>query len=351
MKLGSPFRFLLVLTTLVVVLAGLRAAGAFFLPFFAAVFLALISSPLVGWLHGRLSLPRPLALTVAILANLGVLAGVGWTLWIAFEGAREALPRYRELLLALPERLPDWAARQLDLERWSAEVADLGGTMALALTQLTGSGVIVLLLLGFFLAEEPSLKRKSRYLFGEAHPYLRALESATLEVRKYLVIKTLISVATGLLTGLWFAFRGVDFPILWGLLMFVLNYIPSLGPALAVIPPFLVAILTQDLSSAGIAAGGQLTIGFIVGNLVEPPLVGRQLGLAVLVVFLSMFFWGWMWGPVGALFAVPLTMILRNVLAAGPQTRWLGVLLASEDYVREHPTENQPRSPRGKEAA
>jgi predicted PurR-regulated permease PerM len=350
MKTGSPFLFLLILTALVVVLAGLRSAGTFFLPFFAALFLAWVSSPLVNWLHRRLRSPRPLALAIAILANLGVLAGTVWTLWMAFDGVREAIPRYRDLLHSLPERLPDWAANQLDPSRWSSALNELGGSMASTLTQLAGSVVIVFLLLGFLLAEEPSLKRKSRSHFGTNHPYLQAIESATAEVRKYLVIKTLISAATGILTGLWLGLCGVDFPVLWGFLMFVLNYIPSLGPALAVIPPFFVALLTQDLVGAGVAAGGQLTIGFIVGNLVEPPLVGKQLGLAVVVVFLSMFFWGWMWGPVGALFAVPLTMILRNILAAGPQTRWLGVLLASENYIQTHPAENRPPS-QGKEAA
>jgi len=131
----------------------------------------------------------------------------------------------------------------------------------------------------------------------------------------------------------YLAIVGVDFAVLWGLSAFLFNFIPSIGPAIATIPPVVVALLTLGPGAALAAAIGCLVVNVVIGNVVEPRLMGEQLGLSTLVVFVSMLFWGWLWGPVGALLAVPLTMLLRDALALAPSTRWLAALLGSAEWL------------------
>jgi predicted PurR-regulated permease PerM len=203
------------------------------------------------------------------------------------------------------------------------------------LAEAVSNTVLVMLLLGFILFETRVAKDKLGILLGRASPLFAKLAHAATDVQRYLVVKTLLSVLTGVLSGCWMAACGVEFPLLWGLLTFVFNYIPSLGPAIALAPPFAVALLTLEPTPAIGFAAGHLAIGFVIGSVLEPRMMGQTLGLSTLVVFVSMFFWGWMWGPVGALFAVPLTMLLRSALESFEDTRWLAILLGSAEYAEE----------------
>ena len=184
------------------------------------------------------------------------------------------------------------------------------------------------------LAEAAGIKKKLSYLFVPANPYIAGIETGLADVSRYLALKTAISLVTGVLSGIWWAAWGVDFALLWGFFTFVINFIPSIGPAISFVPPMALALLTLDPWSAVAAGAGHLTIGFLIGNLVEPPLIGKRLRLATLTVFLAMFFWGCLWGPLGALFAVPLTLVLRNVLEVNSETRWFALAISSDAYAQ-----------------
>ena len=140
---------------------------------------------------------------------------------------------------------------------------------------------------------------------------------------------------TGVLCGAWVAICGVDFPILWGLLAFFLNYIPTLGMFIATVPPVVVALIQLGPGSALLVLAGYLVLNFTLGNFVEPRVMGRALGLSPLVVILSMVFWGLLWGPVGALLAVPLTMVFKILLASTEDLRWAAVLLGSKEWFEQ----------------
>ena len=122
---------------------------------------------------------------------------------------------------------------------------------------------------------------------------------------------------------------GVDYPVLWGLLAFLLNYIPTLGSIIAAIPPVLLAMVQFGWTWALVVAMVYLAINICIGSLLEPRLMGRRMGLSTLVVFLSMVFWGWVWGPIGMILSVPLTMLLKILLMHSDDLRWVGVLLGS----------------------
>lgn len=341
MRFDSALKTIFVVAAIVVVLAGLREAGGFMLPVITALFLAVISSPVVTFLEQRAKLPAPVAIVLTLLLDMGLLAGFVALLVSSFDGFTEALPRYQGALGALAD---DVAGQ---LRRYGVVVSDeavddlrsAGSLMGLAegavhqATQLVTNTVLVILLLGFMLFEARAMRAKVVVLLGRASGALERFASAADDLQRYLVVKTVLSIITGVLSGCWFAACGVDFPLLWGLLTFLLNYIPSVGPAISLIPPVVVALLVQGPGGAAMAAAGHLTIGLVIGNVLEPRMMGQTLGLSTLVVFLSMMFWGFVWGPVGALFAVPLTMAIRGVLETIEDARWAAAMLGSTEYV------------------
>lgn len=343
MRLTSPVKTVLVLAALVVLVAGLREAGGFFLPMLAALFLAVISAPLVRFLERRAHLPEALAILVTLLVDVGLVVGFGALLYASFTGFAEALPTYQAALDSLADSLvATLHAWNVPIERdLLEELRSAGALMGVVgdlvheLTQLVSNAVMVLLLLGFLLFETRGAREKLHILLGRANPHIERTAIAAYEVQRYLVVKTVLSVLTGVLTGCWMAVCGLDFPLLWALLAFLLNYIPTLGPAISLVPPVLVALLTLGPGGAAAVAAGHLSIGFVIGNVLEPRMMGQTLGLSTLVVFVSMFFFFWLWGPVGALFAAPLTMLVRSALEVNEETRWIAVILGSAEYVEK----------------
>jgi hypothetical protein len=148
------------------------------------------------------------------------------------------------------------------------------------------------------------------------------------EVQAYLGIKTLVSLATGLSIGVLAWLLGLDFYVLLGLIGFVMNYIPTVGSLLAALPALFLSVLQfTSLGHLLLVVGGYGAINMVFGNLIEPNLMGKRLGLSTLVVILSLLFWAWVWGPVGALLAVPLTMIVKIMLENTEDLRWVAILL------------------------
>ncbi len=137
----------------------------------------------------------------------------------------------------------------------------------------------------------------------------------------------MVSVATGLLIGVWVGVLGVDFAIFWGLVAFVLNFIQNLGSVIAAVPTTLLAMVQIGVGRGLLVALGYLVVNMVIGNFIEPHLMGRRVGLSTLVVVLSLVFWGWVWGPIGMLLSVPLTMVLKILLENTEEFRWVAVLL------------------------
>ena len=135
---------------------------------------------------------------------------------------------------------------------------------------------------------------------------------------------------TGVLVSVWLTILNVEFALLWGSIAFFLNFVPIIGSLIAAIPVVVLALLDVGLASASLIAAGYLVINVIVGNLLEPRFMGRGLNLSTLVVFLSLVFWGWVFGPVGMFLSVPLTMLVKIAFEYSPQSRWLAVLLSAD---------------------
>jgi predicted PurR-regulated permease PerM len=142
-----------------------------------------------------------------------------------------------------------------------------------------------------------------------------------------MLIKTLTSLATAVCIWLWLWFLGIDFAVLWAVMAFFLNFIPVVGNIVMMIPPTLLALVQADLATTWLVAGGYLVINTVIGNVIEPRIMGKGLGMSALAVFIGLLFWGWMFGTVGMFLAVPLTAALIIALDASPRTRPLAILL------------------------
>jgi predicted PurR-regulated permease PerM len=148
-------------------------------------------------------------------------------------------------------------------------------------------------------------------------------------------IKANTSLLTGLLVWLWLSFIGVDFAAMWATLAFLLNFVPTIGSIIAAVPAVLLALVQLGLKEALLAMLGYMAINILIGNAVEPRVMGRGLGLSTLVVFLSLVFWGYILGSAGMFLSVPLTMALKIALGANPQTRPVAIMLGPEIEAKQ----------------
>lgn len=329
-------RFLFTLALGVILIHGLRLTQPIMLPFAVAAFLAVISLPIMFWLRAK-RLPAPLA----ILATVSVVAAVFVLLILVTSQQvtqlQDRLPRYVSLLSVqlsgwlqtIEGRWPLVAEARPNLESLInvQTVLDLaGGTFQRALAFLSNT-FLVFLILVFALGEAAVFPAKLRAIMGDREASDERLEKIVREVQGYLGIKTVVSLGTGVLLGIWTWALGLESPVLLGLVAFVLNYVPTIGSVLASVPALILAVIQYDIQHALIVAIGYIAVNVVFGNWLEPTLMGRRLGLSTLVVILSLVFWGWLWGPLGALLSVPLTMVVKIMLENTRDLRWVATLL------------------------
>lgn len=333
-------RFLVTTAAMVIIIAGLRAAADILVPFLLAVFIAVISAPFLFWLKKR-GLPTWLALTVVILVICGAGALVGLLISTSLTDFTQSLPQYQ---VRLQDKIGyilshlGWKKAHVSL-RMLLNYINPGAAMRLtsqvfsALAAMLSNGLLILLTVIFILLEAWSFPAKLRACLGEHSAVLADYEQIVRDINGYMKIKTWISLATGAFIAIWLAILGVSYPLLWGVLAFLLNYVPNIGSIIAAVPAVLLAFVQFGTTSALLAAAGYLAVNMVIGNLIEPRFMGRGLGLSTLVVFLSLVFWGWVMGPIGMLLSVPLTMMIKIVLASSEETRRFAILLGSEKAV------------------
>lgn len=328
----------------VVVVAGLKAASQILLPFLFAIMLAVLALASLRALEG-LRVPRYLGTPVVVLAILGGVSGIGAIIAGSIGSFNANVPTYSMKLLALFDDLKPHLDR---LDRFGVDTTALQpssiinptAVMSLVTSTLRSVGglasntFLVVLIMVFVLLEAGSFRPKLEMAFGPGSSASMWMTEAADKIQRYLGIKTVVSLVTGSLAGLWCALLHLDYALLWGLLAFLLNYVPSIGSIIAAVPPTLLALVELGPGGAVAVALGFLGTNVALGNFIEPRLLGQSLGLSPLVVILSLFFWGWVWGPAGMLLSVPLTVIVKIVLESNSETRWIAILLGGGGQVR-----------------
>jgi AI-2 transport protein TqsA len=212
------------------------------------------------------------------------------------------------------------------------QVVNFGTDVAGRVISFFGTSLVILILTVFMLTEARMFGRRLDAVCEARGPNIQRLLSALKDTQRYLGIKTAISLATGILAGTLCWAAGLDFYVLWAILAFALNYIPVVGSVIAGLPPTILALLVNGPPEAIAVMGGYILINTFLGNFIEPMLMGRRFGLSTLVVLLSVLFWGWLWGPIGMLLAVPLTMMVKVVLDNSDEFRWIAVAIGKETH-------------------
>jgi len=321
---------------LVIIIAGMQAAASLLVPLLLAIFIAIICLPPLHWLMAH---RVPTGLAVLLITVGLVLLGL---LVAGFAGASVAdfsqnLPRYQSRLQAMTAELLTWLSglgislsSQLILDSLNPAAAmGLAGQLLSGIGNALTNTFLIVLTVIFLLFEAVALPHKW-VLLGEHAPSTEALGHFMQSVNQYLAIKTAVSLATGTAIAAWLAVIGVDYPLLWGLLAFLFNFVPNIGSIIAAVPALLLAVVQIGPGAALSAAVGYAVVNVIMGNVVEPRFMSHGVGLSTLVVFISLVFWGWVLGPVGMLLSVPLTMIVKLALEAREDTRWIAVLLGPD---------------------
>jgi predicted PurR-regulated permease PerM len=330
-------RLLFILACLVVVVYGLKFAAAILLPAALALFLAVLGLPVMLGLQRR-GMPTSLAMLFTFLVILSGFALIGLLASQSFTDLQDQLSRYVVRLDQLQEswiaavevrtNFPIGSYITTDLIN-PAAVVDFVGNALGRVTSFVTTTFLVLLIMAFMLSEATVFPEKVRFILGNApgndEDHLQKVVS---EIQTYLGIKTIVSLATGLILGTWAFVMDLDFPVLLGIIAFLLNYVPTVGSIIAAAPAVLLSlILHGTLGHFLLVAMGYGVVNTLFGNILEPNLMGRRLGLSTLVVMLSLLFWGWAWGPLGALLSVPLTMVVKIFLENTEDLRWIAVLL------------------------
>ena len=327
-------------------------------PFSVALLLSFIFQPIVLYLKAR-RIPIAVALIVVFITLAAAATVVGYIVYSSAESLIDAtevyLPRIDRVVADVEELLQQSAAAlglaegRLDLN----QVVDpsiitrlLQGGIGEAFT-FAGNTFLVLLFMLFILASSGELKVKvlKAYPPHIAERINAVTDNISQQVRQYLVAKTLVSLGTGFLIFLALWIIGVDYPVFWGFLAFLLNYIPNIGSFVAVILPFGFALLQfEGLTFPIIAALVMWLIQMVMGNVVDPRLMAFSLNLSPVLVIISLIFWGWLWGVAGMILAVPLTATIKIFFENIDGLRPIAVLMGSVNGASNQEESKEPES-------
>ena len=322
---------------LVIVIAGMMAAAPIIVPALLAVFIAIICAPGLSWLEKK-KVPKAFAFIIVLGIVIAILTGVGAVVGTSINNFTEKMPEYQEKLTRLIDSGSKLAEKyDIPANKFSKSQLlqnfDPGTVMEFAQTMLAGLGgllsqtMLIFITVAFILFETSTFQRKLSKISKTENENIDAANIFTAKIKRYLAIKTITSFATALIVTAGLLIIGVDYPFLWGMLTFFLNFIPSIGAILASIPVLLLSMIQFGFLTTLWIAIGYTAVNILIGNVIEPRFMGKGLGLSPLVVFLSLIFWGWVFGPIGMFLSVPLTMTAKIAFDSRDETKWLGIIL------------------------
>jgi AI-2 transport protein TqsA len=333
-------RGLLVLLTMagaVVAVAGLRSASGIVGPAFLALMIVITIHPLLAWLQ-RHRVPGWLAVVLTMLVAYTSLVALAAALVFSVARLATLLPSYEPQFTSLIDQFTRWLGeRGVTQEQISAAVSqfDLNSLVGVLQRVVTGATSVVsdlafILALLFFLILDSSSFPRRLAVAAAQRPYLvEALTGFAGATRQYVVVSTVFGLIVALVDVAALYWLDVPLPWLWGLLAFITNYIPNIGFVLGLIPPALLALLQGGIRQAVLVIVAYSVINVLIQSLLQPKFVGDAVGLSVTLTFLSLVFWTFVIGPLGALLAVPLSLFVKALLVdADPDSRWLDPLIA-----------------------
>ncbi|GAA4827438.1 AI-2E family transporter [Saccharopolyspora rosea] len=346
-RVGSVPRGLVVLlgtASAVVVAAGVRSAAWLIAPTFLALVIVIAVHPVPAWLSRR-GCPRWLATLVLVVLLYAVLITFAAVVVVSVARLAAILPEYAQRAEALGVELSRVLATfgigpdQLRAVASRINYGRLVGFLGTLLSDVAsvGTNLVFVLALLLFLGIEASGAGRRLGVVAASHPRMAgALGEFARGTRSYLAVSTVFGLIVAALDTVALIVLGVPLPLLWGLLAFVTNYIPNVGFIVGLLPPVVLALLEGGWRLAVVVAVIYLVLNFVVQSLIQPRFVGHAVGLSVTVTLLSLVFWTWAVGPLGAVLAVPLTLLAKALLVDGdPRAAWADAFLVSDRVSAE----------------
>ena len=326
------------IAALIIIFAGVVYAKAIITPFLLALFISIICAQPVSWLEKK-NIPRWLALFIVITGMVILFCGFSFLIGETISSFSRNVGKYESTLTTIINSFIQFLNEkglripkdQLSTLVQPAKVLEFTATALNELFNMMGKTFLIFLIVIFMLVEFGSFSVKAKAIFAGPDKSISYFSTIIKNIRHYLGIKTLFSLILGVLIYFSLLIIGLDYPLLWALIACLLNYIPNIGSVIATIPTFLFALVQLGLGGALWTLGSFAVIHNVLGNVIEPKIMGKGLGLSTLVVFLSLIFWGFILGPVGMVLSVPLTMTVKIFLEQNDNTLWLAILLGTPD--------------------
>lgn len=332
-------RFWIIAASVIIVIAGLKQASFLVNIVLLSMFITSISLAPLHWLRKK-GIPETLATIIVILGLVLVASSTVVVIGGSVDNFIEKLPFYEQRFNALWNSTHSWLASYGLIEEDYKPIAELNpanlfsmmGSAFAGFGNVASASLLIFIVFIFMIFEAGTFGRKMKLVSPHS---TKSSDSIITKLRKYFGIKFLTSLATGVAIAIALFILGIDFPVLWGFLAFILNFIPSVGSFIAAIPAVLLAFVQLSPFGALITAIIYFVINTLVGNVIEPQLMGKNLGISPLIVFVAMLFWGYILGPIGMLIATPLMIAIKIIFDSRPVTRGLGILLSDEKEIQQ----------------
>ena len=350
MREKSSGNFFIVAACVIIVLAGLKIASPIVVPFLLSLFIAIILSPGYNFFNKK-GLPHGISLLIVISFLILFFVLVGKLLGSSAVEFNANLSFYEKQLTLYFHDIVEFAndfgidIPEKDLQTVFNPKLIMGFATNIlqGMSSLVTNGFVTLLTVVFMLLESDVFVKKMIYISSKssASTHVGTILS---QIKEYMVLKALISLLTGFIIYIGLLLIGTDYPFLWAVLAFMLNFIPNIGSIIAAVPAVLLTLVGVDAMSALIVVVLYVTVNVVIGSIIEPKVMGSGLGLSTLVVFLSLLFWGWLLGIVGMLLSIPLTIMAKITLNANKDTSWIAVLLGTGDSLENNVSKLQEQN-------
>jgi AI-2 transport protein TqsA len=328
----------LIFAAFVIIIAGIIYAKNVINPFLMAVFISIIVLRPIRWLQSK-KVPESLSILIVFIFIIAIFFGFGQLISASLSSFSQDVPKYQQSLRDLGVNTAKYfnekgfkisANNLLDILD-ASKVMGITSKILGQLGDFMGKTITIFILMLFLLFEKHSLGLKVKAIAKSTNISLTYLRTIGNNIRHYLSIKTMTSLITGILIWIFLEIIGLNYALLWGLIAFLLNYIPSIGSFIAAFPAVLFALVDMEVGGVVWTIITFVTVNIIIGSIVEPKAMGKGMGLSTFIVFAGLIFWGFILGTVGMFLSVPLTMTIKIILEQKENTRWIAIILGTQE--------------------
>ncbi len=333
---------MVMMAAFVIVIGGMIYAESIITQFLMAFFISIVFAQPILWLQKK-KVPQGLAITMVFLLIIIVFVGFGELISNSLSSFSENASVYEQNLTDMGTTVMEYLkgyginislGKLTDIFDPSKVMNFTAGALG-QLGGLMGNAFTIFFLVLFLLLELDSFSAKAKAISINTNISTSYLNTIGVSIRNYLSIKTITSLLTGAIVWIALAILGLDYAIIWALIAFLLNYIPNIGSIIAAVPAVLFSLIQLGFMGGLWTSIIFVVANMLVGNVVEPKMMGKGMGLSTFVVFASLLFWGFILGTVGMFLSVPLTMTIKVMMEQNKNTKWMAVVLGTEEDAQQ----------------